>query len=138
MVEITDATLEGKWAAIVKKVAKGGGASVAAELGALKAETVEFLGGDGGTKAQSDQIVDLTAKLEEGQEALEKVMEENKTLKERVENLEGALEQQVTKANEADARASELEKVSGELVAKVAELEEELGEDPEEEDEDDG
>jgi len=138
MGEIIDATLEGKWADILKKVARGGGASVAADLKALKAETAEFLGGDGGTKAQSDQIVDLTAKLEEGQEAMEKVMEENKTLKERVENLEGALEQQVTKANEADARATELEKVADELTAKVADLEEELGEDPEEEDEDDG
>jgi len=138
MVEITDATLERKWAEIIKKVGKGGGASVAAELGGLKAETVEFLGGDGGTKAQSDKILDLAAKLEEGQEALEKVMEENKTLKERVTNLEGALEQQVTKTGDAEARATELEKVSDELVAKVADLEEELGEDPEEEDEDDG
>lgn len=136
MVEITDATLEGKWAAMLKAVARGGGAAVAAELGALKTETVEFLGGDGGTKAQSDQIVDLTAKLKDGQEALDRVMEENAALKEQVDLLKTKVDVKENRATEAEARATELEKVAGELTAKVADLEEKLGD--VEEDEDDG
>lgn len=136
MVEITDATLEGKWKVLLARVARGGGASVAADLGALKGETVEFLGGDGGTKAQSDQIVDLTAKLEEGQLALARVMEENAALKEQVDLLKTKVDVKEDRATEAEARATELEKVAGELTAKLADLEEKLGD--VEEDEDDG